>query len=157
VEQPRQEETLMTLSKVVRKGNYQGVPQWGISASAEITPNRTTAQKWAELENARAKWIGIHKNAALRHNNDSHYIGGSGEYGCLYDSCGVYHTLNDAVDGFADTFSLGHTRKANLKKYRHLDLNPRRDGADYCEITVCNCAEPWVHDEQMTEDDWRKA
>jgi hypothetical protein len=42
----------MTLSKVVRKGSYQGVTQWGISTSAEITPSRATARKWAELENA---------------------------------------------------------------------------------------------------------
>lgn len=43
----------MTLSKVVRKGSYQGVSQWGISTSSEITPSRATARKWAELENAR--------------------------------------------------------------------------------------------------------
>ena len=43
----------MTLAKVVRKGNYQGVSQWGISTSSEITPSRATARKWAELENAR--------------------------------------------------------------------------------------------------------
>jgi hypothetical protein len=45
----------MTLSKVVRKGNYQGVAQWGIDSSSEITPSRKTAQKWADLENARAQ------------------------------------------------------------------------------------------------------
>jgi len=38
--------------KVVRKGSYQGVPQWGISTSAEMTPSKATARKWAELENA---------------------------------------------------------------------------------------------------------
>lgn len=43
----------MTLSKVVRKGSYQGVSQWGIDTSSEITPSRATARKWAELENAR--------------------------------------------------------------------------------------------------------
>ena len=45
----------MTLSKVVRKGSYQGVSQWGINTSSEITPSRKTAQKWAELENAHNK------------------------------------------------------------------------------------------------------
>ena len=44
----------MTLSKVVRKGSYQGVAQWGINTSSDITPSRKTAQKWAELENVRA-------------------------------------------------------------------------------------------------------
>lgn len=42
----------MALAKVVRKGSYQGVSQWGISTSVEITPSRKTAQKWADLENA---------------------------------------------------------------------------------------------------------
>ena len=42
----------MKLAKVERKGTYQGVPQWGITGSAEITPSRATAEKWARLENA---------------------------------------------------------------------------------------------------------
>ena len=46
------EVTLMTLAKVVRKGSYQGVPQWGISTGAEITPSKATAEKWASAENA---------------------------------------------------------------------------------------------------------
>lgn len=37
--------------KVERKGSYQGVPQWGISGSAEQTPSKATAQKWADAEN----------------------------------------------------------------------------------------------------------
>ena len=47
----------MTLTKVVRKGSYQGVPQWGISTASEITPTRATAQKWADVENARTRPI----------------------------------------------------------------------------------------------------
>ena len=43
----------MTSAKVVRKGSYQGVPQWGISTSSEITPSKVIAKKWAALENAR--------------------------------------------------------------------------------------------------------
>jgi len=42
----------MTNVKVERKGSYQGVPQWGITGSSEMTPNRKTAEKWARLENA---------------------------------------------------------------------------------------------------------
>ena len=41
----------MTDVKVERKGTYQGVPQWGITGSPEITPNRKTAEKWARIEN----------------------------------------------------------------------------------------------------------
>lgn len=88
-------------------------------------------------------------------NRKPHYIGGSGEHGCLYDSCGVYHTRQQAVDGLAETFNLGRTRKAKLKRDGYLELNPGRYGADYCEITECHCAEPWTHDDMLTEDDWQ--
>lgn len=36
--------------RVVRKGSYQGVPQWGLANCAAITPSRATAEKWAALE-----------------------------------------------------------------------------------------------------------
>ena len=55
----------MTLAKVVRKGHYQGVPQWGISTSAEITPSKATAKKWATLENTQRKCcegVGFHSS-----------------------------------------------------------------------------------------------
>jgi hypothetical protein len=39
--------------RVERRGSYQGVPQYGITEQAEITPSRKTAVKWAALENAR--------------------------------------------------------------------------------------------------------
>ncbi len=38
--------------RMVSRGSYQGVPQWGITGSAEITPSRATAIRWAALENA---------------------------------------------------------------------------------------------------------
>ncbi len=54
----------MTLTKVERKGTYQGVPQWGITGQAEITPSRATAEKWARLENAnRVAVLGRSKTA----------------------------------------------------------------------------------------------
>lgn len=43
----------MAIAKVVRKGSYQGVRQWGISTSGEITPSKKVAKKWAALENHR--------------------------------------------------------------------------------------------------------
>lgn len=38
--------------RVERRSPYQGVPQWGVTGQAEITPSRKTAEKWAALENA---------------------------------------------------------------------------------------------------------
>lgn len=42
---------------VEKKSPYQGVPQWGVSTGSEITPTRSVAQKWADLENAQRKPI----------------------------------------------------------------------------------------------------
>jgi hypothetical protein len=92
--------------------------------------------------------------ARMSDNNDSHYIVGNGEPGCLYDGCAVVRTLDDAVKYLSDMFNLGRTRRATLRRARYLSLNPAKDGASYCEIQHCNCAEPWVHDEQMTEEEW---
>lgn len=156
----------MTLAKVVRKGSYQGVPQWGISTSSEITPNRAIAQKWADLENAArkqhdcsncGKTLQPHEYSIGRHSWDcsrKHFIAGSGEHGCLYDSCHVYRTYKDAVDGLAETFGLGRSRRLRLGSDGYLELNPGRDGAEYCEITACTCATPWIHDENQSEEDW---
>ena len=76
----------------------------------------------------------------------THYHSGPGSYGCLYDN-GPHYTKDyaSAVDSLVETFNLGRTRVSALKRDGHLDLNPRRDGADYCEITEC-------HDECQPED-----
>jgi len=92
--------------------------------------------------------------ALSTHNSHSHYIIGNGEFGCLYDGCAVLRTLDAAVEYLADMFNLGRTRKADLKRQRYLSLNSARDGASYCEITCCDCSEPWTHDDAMTEEDW---
>lgn len=70
---------------------------------------------------------------------NTHYHFGSGEYGCLYDNGPCFaETKEQAVESLADTFELGRTRKATLRRDNYLDLNPGRDGASYCEITVCH-------------------
>ena len=56
----------MTLAKVVRKGSYQGVPQWGIDTGAEITPSKATAQKWADAENNESRRVGRSKAAKAK-------------------------------------------------------------------------------------------
>ena len=70
---------------------------------------------------------------------NKHFHYGSGEHGCLYDNGPHYaETLSDAVESLAQTFELGRTRKAALKRDHYLELNPARDGASYCEITSCS-------------------
>jgi len=74
----------------------------------------------------------------------------------LYDN-GPHYALsvNEAVDSLAETFSLGRTRKARLRRDQYLELNPSRDGADYAEITACSDAcNPADYDyESPTTDD----
>ena len=75
----------------------------------------------------------------------THWIAVSGSHGCLPDSCNAYETYQDAVDSLVDMFSLGRTRKARLFADRTLELKPRIDGAEYCEIIQCSCSSPWDH------------
>jgi hypothetical protein len=78
-----------------------------------------------------------------------HYIAGSGSHGCLYDQCSYHEDYNSAVESLAETFELGRTRKARLKKNGYLELVPgiAEDsfGAEYCEVTSCDCGNPLEH------------
>lgn len=62
------------------------------------------------------------------------YITMNGNYGCIPDCVEEFETMNDAIDFLVSLFELGRRRKAVLKTDLYLDLNPKRDGADYCEI-----------------------
>ncbi len=74
-----------------------------------------------------------------------HYIGMVGLHGCLPTTCDVYDTYDDAVDALATIHELGAKRRAVLKRHGYIELNPRRDGNEYAEITECDCADPSVH------------
>ncbi len=98
-------------------------------------------------------------------NKPTHYIVGSGSYGCLYDNGPHAHdTLDSAVDDLAQLFELGRVRRARLKADHYLDLDSARSpieeaqghrfGADYCEITECDCSEPWSHNEDDDPSNW---
>lgn len=74
-----------------------------------------------------------------------HYIAGSGSYGCLYDQSSVHESYADAVSALSDLFELGRIRRAKLNRDGHLELNTRKDGANYCEVTTCHCGNPTDH------------
>jgi hypothetical protein len=85
----------------------------------------------------------------------THYIIGSGSFGCLYDNGPHAHrTLKDAVEDLAQTFELGRVRRAQLRRDGFLKLGPSF-GADYCEITECTCDTPWQHNEDDSSDNWK--
>lgn len=88
-----------------------------------------------------------------------HYIVGWGSHGCLFDGCHVARTVPDAVEIAAQHFELGRTRRAQLTRDWYLELkeNPvthESPGAEYIELTECDCGTPWVHDDSMTESEW---
>jgi hypothetical protein len=82
-----------------------------------------------------------------------HYIAMSGQHGCLPDHCEVFESKKDAVQDLVQLFELGRTRAARLRKDSYLELipNPIEEkqgedfGAEYCEITVCDCDNPLAH------------
>lgn len=61
------------------------------------------------------------------------YVAMNGEFGCMPDSVSYYRAEKHAVDGLAELFELGRTRKAALKRNHFLRLKPE-DGAAYCSI-----------------------
>ena len=64
-----------------------------------------------------------------------------------YFSCAVYETLRDALQELTDTFELGKERRARLRRHLFLRLRGPVDGAAYCEITRCTCADRRVHED----------
>jgi hypothetical protein len=81
----------------------------------------------------------------------THYIAMSGDHGCLPDHCEVYPTVTGAENDLIGLFELGAKRARVVRVDQYLELNPRRDGASYCEIQVCDCPEPWVHQDGMSQ------
>lgn len=86
----------------------------------------------------------------------THFIGMAGLHGCMPATCDVYDTHNDAAASLADLHDLGVNRAAALRRNGYLELNLHRDGNEYAEITECDCAEPWIHSDSMTQKDWEQ-
>lgn len=76
-----------------------------------------------------------------------HYIAMSGHRGYMPDYVDVFATRADAAASLAQLFDLGKRKESELRRYGWLDLNARRYGAEYAEITDCNCDRPGEHSE----------
>ena len=74
-----------------------------------------------------------------------HYIGQAGLHGCMPNYSDVFETYEDAVESLAQVHELGRNRKRELKRNGYIELNLRRDGNEYAEVTECECDEPEVH------------
>lgn len=84
-----------------------------------------------------------------------HFIALSGDHDCIPDYCQAYVTRQEAVDSLAEMFDLGRTRKARLAHDGYLELSKQRgDGAEYAEITACDCGQPWQHGDDDGPENW---
>lgn len=74
-----------------------------------------------------------------------HYVYGSGMHGCLYDY-GPHVALNatDAAESLSGVFEFSDARKRELIRDLYLELK-LEDGAEYCEINICDCQDIEEH------------
>ena len=86
-----------------------------------------------------------------------HYIAMGGEHGCMPDNCSAYGNFEDAINGLNEIYELEQWQLDNLREfasgYSCTELN-REQGGAYCEISSCDCLEPWEHSEFDSPDNW---
>jgi hypothetical protein len=82
-----------------------------------------------------------------RHSKQVHYIAMGGLHGYLPSHCNVYDTEEEAIASLVDFYELGKKRARVLRRDLSLELNPKRDGNEYIEITECDCDTPEVHND----------
>jgi hypothetical protein len=76
-----------------------------------------------------------------------HYIAAGGIHGCMPAFCSSFDEYDDAVNYIVEIHELGKKRKRALKRDGSIELNMRRDGNEYADITECNCDTPQDHDD----------
>lgn len=75
-----------------------------------------------------------------------HYVYGSGEHGCLYDNGPhLAASAQDAAESLAFTFEKSEAWAKRLAHELYVELDPRKDGASYAEISECSCSDPSEH------------
>lgn len=79
--------------------------------------------------------------------NRIHYIAMAGLHGCIPNYCDVYASFDDAVESLCQVHDLGpYSRfRKELKKHGYTELNLRKHGNAYAEVSECSCEEPWIH------------
>ena len=80
----------------------------------------------------------------------THYIAMSGSYGCLPDYLAVLPTVKAAAQSLGCIHELSERKIKALARDRYIDLS---EGADYAEISECDCSSPRDHDPELTDED----
>ena len=76
-----------------------------------------------------------------------HWIGMAGLHGCLPNTCASYDTKRAAAEGLAALHDSPRGVLTSLLRDGYAELNLKRDGNEYAEITACTCDTPSDHDD----------
>jgi hypothetical protein len=97
-----------------------------------------------------------------------HYISIAGLCGYMPIYCNVSFTVDDAVNDIVELHELGRTLKKRLRDEYFLDFDAicesmpgnqtwqERYGNEYAEIQECICLEPWIHQDSLSEEEFKK-
>jgi len=85
----------------------------------------------------------------------THYIAMGGEHGYLPDNCSAYEKEEDAIEGLNEIYELNKRQLKELKNNGTTELKLDQGGA-YCEVSSCDCDEPWEHDEFGDKSNWEE-
>ena len=75
-----------------------------------------------------------------------HYIAMAGLVGYLPNYCAVFESIEDAAENLQDVHDEAEILE-ELIEDQYSELNPNRDGNEYCEIVECECEDSSRHDE----------
>lgn len=96
-----------------------------------------------------------------------HFIAMAGLHGYLPNTCDVYDTYSAACESMIQLHDLQWKRvdpethhflpgAKTLRQNGYLELNLDVDGNEYCEVTECDCDEPWIHSDSTSETEWKR-
>lgn len=68
----------------------------------------------------------------------AHYHAMAGMHGCMPNANYVLESYDAAIDSLVELHELGKKRERALRRDGTLELNLRRDGNEYCEVTECS-------------------
>lgn len=67
-----------------------------------------------------------------------------GIVGCLPDNCTSFNKLQDAIDYLSELYNDWKGVKSQLRAFR---IAYPKDSIEYCEIVVCYCDNPEIHND----------
>jgi hypothetical protein len=100
----------------------------------------------------------------------THYVAMSGLRGCIPNTCDVHRSRRVAVAHLAEALDLETggldnradyggrfhgERQGSLARDGYRDLSLYAYGAEYADVIACQCATPWIHSDDLTEEAWK--